>query len=325
MSSELNMLLEMGFPPQRAEKALHVSGNQIETAMEWLLAHSDDPEVDAPIDTVNMSNEEETASGDTSTEKSTDNKDENPEQPKSVQCDECGKKFRTDAEIEFHAVKSGHKSFSESTEEIKPLTEKEKQEQIKKLEEKIRQRRLEKEEQDRKTAIEKEKLRRKTGQEIALARQKLEEEQQRREAELRRQEKLEAKLARQRILEEIERDKLARKEMFGMTGNTVPVISTVNNSNTVTTTTTTISQRQYDQCKLQIRLTNGQTLNQTFGSNEELAAVRLFVQLNRTDGNSPFSLMTNFPKRIFSDEDMSKPLSALGLVPTAVLIVTKQQ
>ncbi|XP_023225418.1 UBX domain-containing protein 1-like isoform X1 [Centruroides sculpturatus] len=324
MSSELNVLLEMGFPPQRAEKALHVSGNQIEPAMEWLLAHSDDPEIDAPLETEGQ-NKEETAADDKSGEKNSDVKEETSEQPKSVQCDECGKRFRSDAEIEFHAVKSGHKSFSESTEEIKPLTEQEKQEQLKKLEEKIRQRRLEKEEQERKSAIEKEKLRRRTGQEIALARQKLEEEQQRREAELIRQEKLEAKLARQRILEEIERDKLARKEMFGTVGNTAPVISTVNSSNTVSTTTTTVPQRQYDQCKLQIRLTNGQILNQTFGSNEELAAVRLFVQLNRSDGNCPFSLMTNFPKRIFNDEDMSKPLSALGLVPSAVLIVTKQQ
>lgn len=44
----------------------------------------------------------------------------------------CNKKFRTDSEIEFHAVKTGHQTFSESTEEIKPLSEEEKMEQMRK-------------------------------------------------------------------------------------------------------------------------------------------------------------------------------------------------
>lgn len=38
----------------------------------------------------------------------------------------CGKLFRTEDEVQFHAVKSGHTNFSESTDEIKPLTEEEK-------------------------------------------------------------------------------------------------------------------------------------------------------------------------------------------------------
>lgn len=42
-------------------------------------------------------------------------------------------------EVEFHAAKSGHSNFSESTEEKKPLTEDEKKEQLARLEEKLRQ------------------------------------------------------------------------------------------------------------------------------------------------------------------------------------------
>lgn len=42
----------------------------------------------------------------------------------------CGKLFKTSEEVEFHAVKSGHTSFSESTEEKKPLTEEEKLQKV---------------------------------------------------------------------------------------------------------------------------------------------------------------------------------------------------
>ena len=57
---------------------------------------------------------------------------------------------------------------------------------------------------------------------------------------------------------------------------------------------------------------------------EPLSAVRLYVELNRKDGaTGPIKLMTSFPKKIFESEDYEKPLSELGLVPSAVLIVSK--
>jgi len=52
---------------------------------------------------------------------------------------------------------------------------------------------------------------------------------------------------------------------------------------------------------------------QKFGAQEQLAAVRLYIELNRTDGsNEQFSLMTTFPKRVFSTDDYEKPLQMLG-------------
>jgi hypothetical protein len=52
--------------------------------------------------------------------------------------------------------------------------------------------------------------------------------------------------------------------------------------------------------------------------------VRLYVELNRKDGGVGLPrLMTSFPKKVFEDEDYEKPLEALGLVPSAVLIVCK--
>jgi hypothetical protein len=62
-----------------------------------------------------------------------------------------------------------------------------------------------------------------------------------------------------------------------------------------------------------MRLPSGKTLVQTFGINEPLAAVKVYVAVNRDDGNEgPFNLMTNFPRRVYTGEDYDAPLSSLG-------------
>lgn len=59
------------------------------------------------------------------------------EQPRSLVCNECGKKFRGQSQAEFHASKSGHVDFAESTEEIAPLTEEQKKQRLAELREKL--------------------------------------------------------------------------------------------------------------------------------------------------------------------------------------------
>ena len=39
----------------------------------------------------------------------------------SIKCSECGKVFKTTALANFHAEKSGHDQFEESTEEVRRL------------------------------------------------------------------------------------------------------------------------------------------------------------------------------------------------------------
>lgn len=339
MSSIVSTLEEMGFATDRAKKAVEVCGDQsVEAAMEWLLAHADEPmDTIEPAEPMPKAPAVQPQSGSTASESTShpagpkDQAGEGSKESasgadaaaaeasaKSFKCDECGKLFRSAPEVEFHAVKSGHQSFSESVEEIKPLTEEEKQEQAKKLEEKIRQRRLEREEKEKREAIEREKERRKFGQEVATTRQKIEEQEMLKLAEEKKREKMEAMLAKKKVLADIERDKLERREKFNMGGPPPAAVA-----KPPAPVAPVEPKKEYDQCKLQIRLTNGQTLTQTFGANEELAAVRLYVELNRTDGDLPFTLMTNFPKKVFTEEDYSKPLSTLGLVPSAVVILTK--
>lgn len=59
-------------------------------------------------------------------------------------------------------------------------------------------------------------------------------------------------------------------------------------------------------------MTNGQTLTQTFGSKEQLSAVRLYIEMNRKDTPGPFTLITSFPRKVFTDDDYDTPLDVLG-------------
>ncbi|KAG7165608.1 UBX domain-containing protein 1-like [Homarus americanus] len=131
---------------------------------------------------------------------------------------EGGVLLGTSEEVEFHAVKSGHSNFSESTEEKKPLTEEEKLLKKRTLEDKIRQRRREREMEEEKEARDRERKRIQMGQEIAERKRNMQDQELKRIAEERKKEKMEDKIARQKVKEEIERDRQARKEMFGNKG-----------------------------------------------------------------------------------------------------------
>lgn len=126
--------------------------------------------------------------------------------------------------------------------------------------------------------------------------------------EQRKREKEEEKLARQRVKDQIEQDRLARKAKFsGQPMETSPVLPPQEILQCPKAPLAT-----YSEVTLQIRLTNGSSLTQTFGAKEPLSAVRLYVEMNRKDGDGPFSLMTNYPKKVFGPEDYDVPLENLG-------------
>lgn len=110
---------------------------------------------------------------------------------------------------------------------------------------------------------------------------------------------------------------------YRLTGKTpTPATETVTVAEPSSTSFPSKPSKSYANTKIQIRLQNGDTLVETFDIKEQLSAVRLFVQIKK-GLDEPFLFMTNFPKKIYTDEDYEKPLEALGLVPSAVLIVTK--
>jgi UBX domain-containing protein 1/4 len=99
----------MGFALIRAQKGLlHGNGGTVEGAVEWLLVHQEDDDIDDPIEMVNA------AAG----------------VAKSYRCVATGKVFKNMADLELHAHRTGHSNFEESTESVKPLTEEEKAKKI---------------------------------------------------------------------------------------------------------------------------------------------------------------------------------------------------
>lgn len=75
-------------------------------------------------------------------------------------------------------------------------------------------------------------------------------------AEEKRREKLEEKLARQKVLEQIERDKQARKEKFGMASSASSAIevTSMKPPPQPVEIAQTQPKKDYDQCRLQVNL-----------------------------------------------------------------------
>jgi thiol-disulfide isomerase/thioredoxin len=178
---------EMGFSLIRAQKGLLFStGKTVESAIEWLMQHQDDADIDDPIP--------EGAGGTAN----------------SYKCNECGKILSNMANLELHANKTGHSDFEESTQAVIPLTAEEKAAKIVEIKALLKAKRAEREEAEKVDHTEREKQRRFMGKEILQTREQMEKEARKREAQLRKREKIEQKRERERIRAELEKDKRER-------------------------------------------------------------------------------------------------------------------
>jgi len=191
---------EMGFTLVRAQKGLlFSSGGTVESAVEWLMEHQDDADIDEPI----------------------------PEgagaQAQSYKCNECGKVLSNMANLELHANKTGHSDFEESTQSVKPLTAEQKAAKILEIKGLLKAKRAEREEAEKVDQIEREKQRRFMGKEMLKTKEEMDREQRKRDAMLRKREKDEARKERDRIRAELEKDKAERKANNGKLKTTLGV------------------------------------------------------------------------------------------------------
>lgn len=196
---------------ENSEYALQVTNHKgVEMAMEWLLAHVDEeiPAAATPAAATAADDNAPSSSG-AATEEAAATAE--GAVAKSLKCDDCGKVFKDQTEVEYHAAKTGHSNFSESTEEKKALTEDEKKAQLSLIEEKLKQKRVEREEREKAEALERERNRIRSGKDMTEARRRMEEIEMKKIVDQRKREKEEEKAARDRVRAQIEADKAARK------------------------------------------------------------------------------------------------------------------
>lgn len=313
MSELVEQLLEMGFEEGRAKAAAKFS-KTLDAAIEWLSAN-EGKSLDEVQEEMETKKEDEGAAG-----------EEETKEAKSLLCQDCGKRMRNVAEAEWHASKSGHANFAESEEEKRPLTAEEKEEQSQRLLELIKEKKAAREKAEAAEALEKEKRRRVDGRSQAQMKQDLQDKAIREAAQERRRQKEEDKKAREKVLQQIAQDRRNREANNAAADSPSSQTPTAPDTTTTTTASTTPAPPKvdYDTARIQVRLLDGSALVHTFQATEQLAAVRLFAQLNRKDGSEEaFQLSTTFPRRLFTDEDMERTLKDLGLVPNAVVVATK--
>lgn len=317
MAEELANLVDMGFEEAKAKKALEVSNNNLAEALEWLVAHAND----STPTTSSASQEVKPASEPTEGAASGTLKLNTAEEAKasSLKCDDCGALLRNEDEVMFHAGKTGHENYSESNESVKPKTKEEIEEAKKRLADRLVRIRKEKAEKERQEQIEQERARRKQGREINEIKQKFYEDELKRIAEEKRREKLADAAHKQKVKEQIAADREAfkRAQEKAKPGYVEPAAA----PQPVKLPAVVTEKKDYDECKIQIRLTDGKSIVQTFKAKEPLASVRLWIEMNRTDGAGKFNLMQTFPRKVYTDEDMARSLVDLGLVPATSLVI----
>lgn len=307
----LESLLEMGFGRNRAEKAVAFTGNQgIEQAMDWLMEHEDDPDIDEPYVPPAGNVLGLKADSQSLTEQLTmDSRAEGTTGEGSC----------------FTLGTTGEGSSDGDNTSKKPLTEEEKLQQVKRLEELMRVKQAERRQREQDEELEREKTRRKQGQELQQIRQKMQDDEMKKIADMRRREKMEDKLARQRVKDRIARDREERAQKFGGGAQSAaaPPEPAQPSLSSPTSQGPPPSKKEYDESRIQVRLLDGSTITTVFKALEPLAAVRVYVQMN-TPEDQDFTLLSPYPRRVYTELDMEKPLKELGLVPSAVLVVTKK-
>lgn len=306
------MLVDMGFDQERASIALKSSGS-LQNAIDWLEKNQD-----KSLDEIKAQESASSAAADASPPPPGPG-----EEAHSLKCNDCGKFFRTHAQAEFHASKSGHVDFEESTEEIKPLTEEEKKAKLEELRLKLAAKRAGQSEQDKLDKKQNEEIRRKATKESQDAKEALQVKERIKEAEKKRREKQEEIEARKRVQAKIEEQKLERKrkaeaEKAARLGQAPPEPAAPAPAATSSGPTTSKPSSAYTEARLRLQTPNG-TVQKTLPV--ETTLFELAHQLAQESGLTVTSFTQNFPRKVFDQTDFGQTLKEAGMVPSAALVV----
>ncbi|KAJ5812252.1 UBX domain protein [Penicillium riverlandense] len=304
MTSDLDQLIEMGFDKERAQLAVAKTGGR---ALEWLETNQD-----KSLEEIKAEQPDD---------------EEGPalqpgEEARSLVCNDCGKKFRSQAQAEFHASKSQHVDFSESTEDIAPLTEEQKKERLEELRQKLAAKRAVQSEQD-KVDKKRNEIRRKSTKESQAAKEELQRKQQLKEAAAKKREKLEEIEAKKRIKAKIEADKeerrlKAERERAERAGVAPPPPPAAAPAPTTSGPVASKPASAYTETRMRFQTSKGNVMK-TFPVTTTLFEVA--AALKQDEGLDVQSFTQNFPKKVFDAEYFGESLKELGLVPSASLVI----
>ncbi|KAG0012465.1 UBX domain-containing protein 1 [Podila clonocystis] len=323
MASDADQLIEMGFPKNRVLKALKATKNSgLQPAMDWLVEHSEDADIDDPIPettggTLGAASSSSADDAD-SKEQEGDVIQDGEQTANSLVCQDCGMILRDENAAQRHAMRTEHVNFAESTTVIKPLTEEEKLAKLAELKQRLAEKRAAKALADKEDQKMSEKIRRKAGQDQTEAKARLEEKEMKKLVEAKKREKEQDRLAKLAIKAKIEADKAerARKKQEATMGAQQAATAAAAEA----AAAAVAPPKVYTETRLQIRQPEGQQpIVQTFQASDKLSAVYDFVRGQR---QGAFKLMTTFPRKVLDGADQEKTLNELGLVPSSVLVVT---
>ena len=151
-------------------------------------------------------------------------------------------------------------------------------------------------------------------------------------AQQQRQRQQDARKERERILRQIEHDKAERKEKEALRKTLAKVeieggdgAGGLVNKQLLNELDYGSSSVNVNQCAIQVRMLDGSTIRNRFGSEHTLGSnVRSWIDHQRPDGDAPYTfkqILTPLPNRNLSMSDEEDSLRSLGLVPSATLVM----
>ncbi|CAK3866412.1 related to chicken h-caldesmon, Uso1p and YKL201c [Lecanosticta acicola] len=312
MAGDLDSLVDMGFDREKSEMALKNGGN-LTGAIDWLDKNS------------SKSVEELKAEAAEDEEEEGAPKLEAGEQARSMVCNECQKKFRSMAQAQFHAEKSGHTDFAESAEELAPLTEEEKKNRLAELKARLAEKRAVQATEEKIAQKRNEEIQRKKTKENDDAKEELQRKEQIKDAQKKKQEKADDLAAKKRIRDKIEADKLARKqkaeEEKKMRENPAaynPGAPSASTTGGAAAAASQVNKANHSEARLKLQTANG-TVMKTLPAETTLFELAEAVKAEIAVQATAFS--SNFPRKEFKYEDFGMTLKECGLVPSAMLNV----
>ncbi|KAF7882587.1 uncharacterized protein EAF02_005950 [Botrytis sinoallii] len=312
--SDLQQLLDMGFDKEKAEIAVKKTGG-LNGALQWL-----EDNQDKSIEEIRTAEAAAAPDSDETNPNIEPAPLKDGEEAKSMVCTDCGKKFRSMMQVQFHAEKTQHENFEQSTEEIAPLTEEEKQQKLAELREKAKEKRAKQALVDREEAKRNEQIRMKSTKEVSDAKEKLAKDQQIKEAQAKRAEKAADVQAKKRIQEKIAADKEERrlkaeaaKALREGRAPPAPAAAPI-----AAPAASSGAPKVHTESRLRLQTATG-VMTKTYPVDTTLFEI---AQQLEAELGSVTSFTMTYPKKTFEGPvDFGKTLKEAGLIPSAVLIV----